>query len=404
MSGPTVLLIWELGDGLGHISRLLPIAKGLEAGGVRCVFAVRNVESCHRVLGPAGFPMLQVPMTVPVTDYTGGSAIGSFGDIMETIGYRRADRLAAMVAAWDATYDIVRPDLIVADYAPTAMLAAQGRIPVVAIGDWFTLPPSGMETFAPLRQGGARIPEAEMLAAIRQVQAARGAVEVDRMPAILECARPFVITLPELDRYRDDRAYPASGPLSPLPAPVHGVTPTVDYFAYLSLGYPHTEKVLEAFVGSGFTGSIYLRDGSNARRAAWRDKGLVVHDTPQDMVEMARQAAVIVHHGGIGTTETVLALGRPQLFVPRHLEQTVNGGMVGERGLAVSLYSGGRFRPEHVVQALGHARSNVEIADRCRRLADDLAARGPFGAVGEIVGCCLGLLDRRSPHSASAAP
>src|SRR5882762_2842841 len=40
-----VLFAWELGGGMGHIHRLLPIARELAAQGHRVVFALRRLEN-----------------------------------------------------------------------------------------------------------------------------------------------------------------------------------------------------------------------------------------------------------------------------------------------------------------------------------------------------------------------
>ena len=101
MTANRILFIWELGDGLGHVSRMLPLARRLKDSGATCMFAVRNIENSHKVLDGTGMAMLQAPITQPVTDYGGKAAIGAYGDIMETIGYARVERLHALLTAWD---------------------------------------------------------------------------------------------------------------------------------------------------------------------------------------------------------------------------------------------------------------------------------------------------------------
>jgi UDP:flavonoid glycosyltransferase YjiC (YdhE family) len=394
MAGPRILFIWELGDGLGHVSRMLPLARQLQGAGATCVFAVRNVENSHKILGDTGMALLQAPITHPVTDYTGKAAIGSYGDIMETVGYGRVDRLYPLLCAWDGLYQTVEPDLIVADYAPTALLAARGRIPALAIGDWFTLPPSTLDAFPHLRDGGPRIPESDLLEVVRDSQQRRNALAPAALPGILDCAASAIITLPELDCYAHLRKRPAVGPFLPLPAPLETRRWEVDYFAYLSLGFRPTSQVLEALVSMPVQGSIYLRDASARQRDEWRDRGLIIYDSPQDMREMAANSAVIIHHGGLGTIETVFALGRPQMLVPRHHEQAVNSQMVGRLGLAVGMQSGGRFKAVNIVQALRHAIKSTPLHENAARKAAELAERGPFNALESVAEFCLTTLDK----------
>ena len=281
------------------------------------------------------------------------------------------------------------PDLIVADYAPTALLAARGRIPAVVIGDWFTLPPNALETFPHLRPSGPRIPERTLLDVVHEAMRRRGAQAPRALPGILDCAAPFIITLPELDPYANLRRHRAVGPLLPLPAPLEQTVPEVDYFAYLSLGFRPTERILETLVGMRIQGSVYLRDASARQRDDWRGRGLIIHDAPQDMRAMAARSAVIIHHGGLGTIETVFALGRPQMLVPRHLEQGVNAQMVGQLRLAVGMHSGGKFQTEHVAQALRHAIDSPDLRENAARKAAELAERGPFNALEPVAEFCL---------------
>jgi multidrug efflux pump subunit AcrA (membrane-fusion protein) len=49
-----ILLTWEMGSNLGHLSRLLPLARELKARGHRVLVAARDVALAASVLGPAG--------------------------------------------------------------------------------------------------------------------------------------------------------------------------------------------------------------------------------------------------------------------------------------------------------------------------------------------------------------
>ena len=82
MSGGRVLLAWELGDGHGHISRLLPLARRLKAAGAECVFAVRDLTNAQTLLDTSGFRFVQAPYASPRSIYSGRLQIGTFGDIL----------------------------------------------------------------------------------------------------------------------------------------------------------------------------------------------------------------------------------------------------------------------------------------------------------------------------------
>ncbi|HYH21338.1 MAG TPA: nucleotide disphospho-sugar-binding domain-containing protein [Azospirillum sp.] len=384
-----VLLAWELGDGFGHVTRLLPVARRLREAGHDCVFAVRSLENSHVVLAPEGFTFVQAPFAIPAVERGQEKApMSTFGDILATVGFADVHRLLPMVTAWQGLIDVVDPALIVTDYAPGVCVAAYGVRPVVNIGDGFVLPPPELDRFPPFRDAPPRIDEAKILATLQEVQRRRGRPVPPTAPSILAGSGVFVITLPELDFYGKHRQQPAIGTLTQLPPPLEE-EPEEDYFGYLSLSYPHTVKVLDGLAQSGRTGRIYLRDAAPQDIRAWRERGLAILDRPQPMREAVGRARVIVHHGGVGTVETVLALGRPQLVVPRHQEQRGNANALGSMRVAVSMRSGGQFEPSHVIQALTHLVETEHFRHNAGVIARRLAERSPSRVLDAITAHCL---------------
>jgi len=384
-----VLLAWELGDGFGHITRLLPIARRLREAGHDCVFAVRSLENSHVVLAPEGFTFVQAPFAIPASPPgQEKEPMSTFGDILATVGFTDVNRLLPMVTAWQGLIDVVDPALIVTDYAPGVCLAAYGARPVVNIGDGFILPPPELDRFPPFRDAPPRTDEAKILATVQEVQRRRGRPLPPTVPSILAGSGVFVITLPELDFYGRHRQKPAIGTLTQLPPPLEE-EPGEDYFGYLSLSYPHTAKVLEGLAQSGRSGRIYLRDATPQAIQTWRERGLLIHDRPQPMREAVGRARVVVHHGGVGTVETVLALGRPQLVVPRHQEQRGNANALGGMRVAVSMRSAGAFEPTHVTQALTHLLETEHFRHNARTIARRLAERGSDSVLDVITAHCL---------------
>lgn len=394
MSGG-VLFAWELGDGLGHVTRLLRVAERLRGAGMRCRFAVRNIEIAGRAVQSAGFELLPTPLArvEPIRGPDGPQPV-TVGDILGSIGFAAVERLTPLVAAWDGLIAAAAPDLVVTDYSPTANLALfGGPVPWVAIGDGFTQPPHETEQFLPFRQARPAYPDERLRAVVANVQAARGRPVPGRLPQLFEGDARFVITLPELDPWRRSRSAPAIGPLDPPPRPV-AEPPTEAYFAYLSLSYRYTEQVLEGLVACARPGSVFLRDSSPAQRDEWRRRGLSLWDTPQDLRAMAARAAVIVHHGGIGTAEQALGLGRPQLLVPRHFEQTANASGLGRLGVAVALKGNGRFTADDVGRALAAVADDPAMQARARSMAVELGAR-PADALDIVARSCGALVAGR---------
>ncbi|EDP63535.1 probable glycosyl transferase [alpha proteobacterium BAL199] len=384
----TVLFAWELGDGLGHVSRLIKIAERLRDAGVRCRFAVRQLELAGRAVQSAGFEVLQAPLArvEPIRGPDGTQPV-TVGDILGAVGFSGVERLAPLVAGWHGLIELAAPDLVVTDYAPTANLALfGGPVPWIPIGDGFTLPPFETEQFLPFRKARPAFEEVRLLEVVGKVQSARGRPTPSRLPLLFEGTQRYVITLPELDPWRAVRSEQAIGPIAPPPRPVTGL-PQDSYFAYLSAGFAFTDRVLEGLAATGRLGTVFLRDSTAAQRNAWRERGLRVWDEPQDMRAMAEKSKVIIHHAGVGTAEQTLGLGRPQLLAPRHFEQFANSDALGRLGVAVALRGAGRFSVEDVGRALATTADNPQFAERATHCARQLSAR-PATALDTVVAAC----------------
>jgi len=387
-----VLFAWELGDGFGHVNRLLPIARVLKENGVTCAFAVRNLTVTHPVIARDGFRVFQSPRVTPyVSPEVEGKPIASIGDVLATVGYIDPDILTALTDGWAAIIDSFAPDLIVSDYSPTAGLAAFGERPIVPIGDWFTLPPGNWSEFRTFKDHPNRIEPAKLLQTVQEVQRRRGKPLPDRVPALMHGARNFVVTIPELDPYHAFRENTSSSPLNPLPEPA-AAEPSQDYFGYLSYSYPGTQKVLSALAGKDWKGEIFLRDAKDDIRETWRARGLTIHASPQPIEEAVARSRAVIHHGGIGTLEQVLAMGRPQCIVPRHFEQLKNGEFAGKLGAATVLRTANRFTEDHAGQAMSAVLTNPRFTENARRAAESLAQRGPFNLLAEITDYILSTL------------
>ena len=107
---------------------------------------------------------------------------------------------------------------------------------------------------------------------------------------------------------------------------------------------------------------------------------------------MARHSRLLLHHGGIGTLQQVMALGRPQLLVPRHPEQAGNTRMVARMRIAAGLHAGGRFQAHHVEGALRQVLNSPEIAINAAGVATRIADRGPLQALEQMTEAALTLL------------
>ena len=284
---PTVLLGWELGSGLGHVQRLLPLAQALASHGCRPVLVGKNLVEPWPALRGVSFPILQAPLWQP-RPWSGSRPFqaASYADILAVHGYAAVEDLAPMVQAWQGLIDVVQPALIVCDHSPTLCLAAYGVVPTVVLGNGFTVPPVEAPTFPLLLPGrNLLVPEAELLAVVLEVQRRRGRSAPDALPGLFAGAERFLTVLPEMDPYQGLRRELPIGPLGTL-TPCTPPPARPSYFAYLSAEAPGLEQLLGGLARSSCPGSVHVRGGTPEMRGQWQRKGLEILDGPKPLGEV----------------------------------------------------------------------------------------------------------------------
>ncbi len=382
----TVLLAWEIGEGIGYARTLSRIAHELAQRGHQPVFALKDLAAAAPIVG-RDFPVLQAPFCHPRPRRAEAPFVAaSFADVLAVKGYASADELGPLVEGWRAILDLVRPRLVVGAYAPTVCLAAGAETPVVLVANgWFGLPPADGVEFPPLAPGRPPLlPTAHLLAVVRAVQRPRGGPESATLPAVLAARHRFLMMLPDLDPYRDARTDPVWDPIDPLPRPTPPA-PERTFLAYLNADYPRAGDVLRALVTAGWRGAAYLRGASAARCAELRGIGVTVTERPVSREEMLA-AALLVHHGGVGTSQLGMAAGRPQLLLPAHLEQEINGQTLHRLGAAHFL--AGRFNRSDVPGAAEEVSQSPSFVKRLAELSRDIADRDRRPPLPALVQCC----------------
>lgn len=92
---------------------------------------------------------------------------------------------------------------------------------------------------------------------------------------------------------------------------------------------------------------------------------------------LSRQAAAFVHHGGIGTSATVLAAGKPQLVVPFAFDQPDNAARLRRLGVAATVLPNAPLRAW--IKALSSLLNDPQVSNACGALAAAMALETPAG-------------------------
>jgi len=136
-----VLFTWELGGNLGHISQLLSLAERLNTQGYRISVAIPDLAAIPSNTSQK-VAIFQAPRWSAKTIGMPENSI-SYAEILAHAGYLSVAGITALLRGWQSLFSALRPDLIVAESSPSALLAARSlEIPAVELGNGFAIPPN----------------------------------------------------------------------------------------------------------------------------------------------------------------------------------------------------------------------------------------------------------------------
>lgn len=368
----TILVVNELGAGLGHLMPIARIMDGLKNRDVRIVYAVNDLAAARTALG-AEATILQAPTWPHHRHFGAASGLASYADVLTWIGFADARKLGPIVAAWSSLLDLVSPDVVVSDHSPGLLVALSGRkIPTVAVGSGFTMPPLDYERLPPLRgDRSPAIPEARLLEVVRSVLG-EGKAKPGTLSEVFRTAARVVFALPELDPYASYRKEAVSTPPGGLPGPVDQPAEQ-RLFVYLGSETPNLDRLSQAIASLGVQVEAYVRGEVGPIPEFLRSRGAVVHATPPPLDEVLARSSHVMTQGGAMTSAAAYSAGRPQLVVPLHAESEVNLGLLQQRHVAHRLN-----RPESREESQREMRAFLAdrgLADSALREARRLAGR-----------------------------
>ena len=401
-----VLYAWEIGEDLGHITQFLPLALELRRRGHNVVTALRELPRAEEVIGRHGITMLQAPIwqgelldppQLPI----------SYAEILFFYGYLDAPRLVAMIKAWIGLISLVGPDIVIADHAPTALIAARVLgITRTTMGAGFFLPPATnpLPNMRPsMTVSSERLTQSDqrVLRTINAALQTLPAQPLERLSDIFECSRHFLITFPELDHYGSRDRVQYYGPIlgreaGAAPEWPQGRGPKV--FAYLKPHYEQMEKVLDTLTASECRTVAFVGGITRQRLAKLQGPTISVSQRPYDIKRAAAECDFGVCHGGHGTTCELLLNGKPLLFLPMQLEQLLTAKRVQDAGAGVIA---DRDNPDRNFKvAVGQLVNDPNLAKQAREFARRYVNTTSLSTVTRIANECEMIVRQPGPVGA----
>lgn len=334
----TLLYAWEFGANFGHIGAFLPLARTLRQRGHEVRWAVAQTAPAARLLAQEGFSWLQAP-TCPETPREGPPL--SYNDILLRFGYANGEDLLGLVVAWRELIRLTGAQAVLADHAPTAILAARTLgIPVVLFCFGFFAPPRtrplpSLRPWLTLPAGQLDSLEDQTLASINSVLGHFRQPPLNAVAQLFDVAEDTLLGFPELDHYADRGAARYWGNLPDAgvgAAPSWPARQGKRIFGYLRTATRHHEAALAALHALGEPAVVFFPDAPDALLARYAAPHLVFSAKPLDLARTAREADAAVTYASMSTATSFLLKGKPLLLLPGHLEQFLIARRVEEMG------------------------------------------------------------------------
>jgi hypothetical protein len=360
----TALLVWEIGEGLGHLPTLKAIAAGLQAQGWHAVFALRDVDGTRASLASLDARILQAPHFPNAVAVKNPSF--TYADIMAANGFGSASDLRKLIEAWDKIFDDVKPDLLIAEHSPSALISAFGRIPAAVVGNGVLMPPAHDAEFPSLgRPASDAVSQEAMLGVIKEAMAARAP---DALTEPFRGVFRGVYSFPELDPYRDIRREAQLGPIEAIP-PLTPVPQKRNLFIYSASDYALIDELTAVMMELGPKASAYFRGSLGARSAVLQSRGVTMFRAAPSLSDILPMASAAFSHAGSGFASAALAAGRPQILNPRHGEADLTAKLLEELGVGIVINPLARARLREAVERLNTDKTFAAAAQRAGEAA-----------------------------------
>ncbi len=361
-----VLAAWELGGNWGHVARDLPVLQRLQAEGHDVRYAARDANTAPALAASIGIPCAAAPTGAAPRRMPRGLA--GYAAVLFADGFGDAMVLDQRLAGWMRLFAEHKTDVLLADYAPAALLGARvAGIPSVAVGSGFEIPPDTVElpsflTDADRETPARRFSEGLVLFNVNRVLRALGAAPLERLAQVFQGTRNVLTTVAELDHCgaRPDATY--AGPLQDLHGGVVGHwkgTTGPRVLVYLRGMGPVVDQVLQALDAIGTEVIAVLPEVGRIPPVGTE---IQVFRQPVRFDGLIETADLVIASGS-GTVTTALLSGVPVLLLPSSAEQAMFARRVEETGAGM---------------ALGSATA-ATVADAIRRLLHDAAFRAAAG-------------------------
>jgi spore coat polysaccharide biosynthesis predicted glycosyltransferase SpsG len=338
-----IVFTWELGSGMGHIMPYLFIVKALQTKGHEVNFILKDLSLANLISETCRATCFQAPIKIsPVVNPIKEPL--TYAHILHNIGFDDLGVLNGMVEGWRALFNAIKPDLVIFEHSPTALLAARGyAFKKIHMGGGFTIPAHvyplpNLRLWLKPDPGALRQDEDLTLATINKFLDKLKLAPLNQITDLFATEPQVLCTLEELDPYKERKNGNYYGawmnPVGEKPLWPDGQGEKI--FAYLK-PFPTLPSLLSTLIKLKAPSIVYInRISDKLKRQFSSSPTLRFTDKLQDLSKIAAQCDFAILNATLHTTINLLLSGKPALHLPLYLEQWLTGHHVANVGAGIN--------------------------------------------------------------------
>ncbi len=234
--------------------------------------------------------------------------------------------LQARLIMWRRAIETFKPDLVIADYAPSLSMAAAGKVPCLMVGTGYSIPPPELETCLPVNPnaiGDFAVDEENWLRVLNVGLKAAGCRTLQYLPQMNRADEYCLFTIPLFDPYWQDRQQHYRGVYHPGGSPVPAQISDGTTLAYFSSS-PVSTHILEGMIESALPTRAYFANATAAMFSRAHKTNVTLVDRPFNLVRDLASCSLVVHAGSLGMSAAGVYAGIPQVGLYYHDEGQAN--------------------------------------------------------------------------------
>jgi rhamnosyltransferase subunit B len=296
------------------------------------------------------------------------------------------DALIERMRFWDSEFSSFRPDLIIADFAPSLSMAAWGKVPCFVIGNGYTLPPPELEeclVHNNIQAATGAPSEAEWLEKLNLVLQQSGAQSLDYLPQMNRGDAYGLFTIPLFDIYWQHRQQDYLGIDHPGGSPKPKDCNDGTALVYFSMSIENS-RVIDGLLESQIPTIAYFGQLDTTIKDRLNGSKVRVVDHAFDLARDLPGRALAVHAGSLGMSAASVFAGVPQVGLYQHDEgmsncRTFDIAQIGSSAWVKSV------KPHQIAEMMHKAKESTSMRNYATALSHRYADFRDESSIAKVV-------------------